>query len=181
MELYAEPGQRICPVMISGTITDQAGRTLSGQTVEAFIASMSHAPHLLTLGLNCALGPELMLPYVQRMSAATPHFVMAYPNNGLPNELGEYPQTPAQFREKLAAFTENRLVNIVGGCCGYASELSLVSIVIWLVSSYVWSCRLIRLRPCRTTPSHIAALVEHFAHVPPRVPPAPYDNLVLSG
>jgi len=110
------------PLMISGTITDNSGRTLSGQTPSAFSISVSHAPHLISLGLNCALGGEQMLPFLDELSAASPYFVSAYPNAGLPNEFGEYDETPQQFVSHAVSFMERGLVNLLGGCCGTTPE-----------------------------------------------------------
>ena len=100
------------PIMVSGTITDASGRTLSGQTTEAFLISISHIP-LLSVGLNCALGAKELRPYLQVLSNKSDFFVSAYPNAGLPNAMGEYDETP----EQMAAQIEG-LINLVGGCCG---------------------------------------------------------------
>lgn len=109
------------PIWISGTITDASGRTLSGQTTEAFWRSVSHnAP--LCVGLNCSLGADLLRPYVEALSNIADTYVSAYPNAGLPNELGEYDETPTQTAETLKEFAESGLVNIVGGCCGTTAE-----------------------------------------------------------
>ncbi|MEP7196470.1 MAG: methionine synthase [Saprospiraceae bacterium] len=105
------------PVMVSGTITDSSGRTLSGQTVEAFYISMSHVD-LFSIGLNCALGAKEMLPHLHDLSKIAECHVSAYPNAGLPNELGEYDQTPQEMRDYIREFASTGLVNIVGGCCG---------------------------------------------------------------
>lgn len=105
------------PVMISGTITDASGRTLSGQTVEAFAISLSHAP-ILSIGLNCALGADQLYGYVQRLSDFSPHFTSAHPNAGLPNAFGAYDQTPAEMKELIEPYLKDGLVNIIGGCCG---------------------------------------------------------------
>ena len=105
------------PIMISGTITDASGRTLSGQTTEAFLYSMSHLP-LLSIGLNCALGAEPMRPYIQTLSKEAPFFVSAYPNAGLPNEFGEYDETPEMMATQIEGFVRDGFINIVGGCCG---------------------------------------------------------------
>jgi 5-methyltetrahydrofolate--homocysteine methyltransferase len=109
------------PVMVSGTITDASGRTLSGQTVEAFLISILHIP-LLSVGFNCALGAEQLRPYVQRLSRATDLFVSVYPNAGLPNPFGHYDQSPAQMQALLKEYLDENLVNIVGGCCGTTPE-----------------------------------------------------------
>ena len=109
--------KKTMPVMISGTITDQSGRTLSGKTIEAFLYSMSHFP-LLSIGLNCALGAELMRPYVEVLSKESPFYVSVYPNAGLPNQFGEYDESPKYTASVLKGFMDDKLVNIVGGCCG---------------------------------------------------------------
>ena len=106
------------PVMISGTIVDQSGRTLVGQTVEAFHTSLAHAPTLLSVGLNCALGSAQMRPFLEELSAATPAYVSLYPNAGLPNELGGYDEGPAFMAEQARAYAQEGLLNLVGGCCG---------------------------------------------------------------
>ena len=104
-------------VMISGTITDKSGRTLSGQTVEAFLNSLSHID-LLSIGLNCSLGAKEMRPYLEELSRKAPFYISAHPNAGLPNQFGEYDETPEVMRFQIQSFFENRLVNIIGGCCG---------------------------------------------------------------
>ena len=115
-ELFEERGERL-PVMISGTITDASGRTLSGQTTEAFWNSVRHA-RPLSVGLNCALGAEELRPYVEELSTKADTFVSAHPNAGLPNEFGEYDQTPEEMAAIVGEFAESGLVNIIGGCCG---------------------------------------------------------------
>ncbi|WP_442265412.1 homocysteine S-methyltransferase family protein [Tenacibaculum sp. ZS6-P6] len=109
------------PVMISGTITDASGRTLSGQTVEAFLISISHIP-LLSVGFNCALGAEQLEPYLKRLSHNTEFFTSAHPNAGLPNAFGEYDQTPEEMRDLIENFLKDGLINIIGGCCGTSPE-----------------------------------------------------------
>ncbi len=115
------------PLMASGTITDRSGRTLSGQTTEAFMASLSHVP-LFSIGLNCALGAEELKPYLEIMSKNSSIYVSAYPNAGLPNAFGEYDETPEMMGEHLKTFLEEGLVNIIGGCCGttpdYTKEMT---------------------------------------------------------
>ncbi len=113
----ANSDKEYLPVMVSGTITDQSGRTLSGQTTDAFLTSVSHMP-LLSVGINCALGADLMRPYVKTLSDNSPFYVSAHPNAGLPNEMGEYEQTPDEMAEIIEDFLKNGLVNIIGGCCG---------------------------------------------------------------
>jgi 5-methyltetrahydrofolate--homocysteine methyltransferase len=115
-ELFDELGRKL-PVMVSGTITDASGRTLSGQTTEAFLVSVSHVP-LLSIGLNCALGARQLRPYLQVLNENAPTFVSAYPNAGLPNEFGHYDQTPEDMGVQIEEFLKEGLVNIVGGCCG---------------------------------------------------------------
>lgn len=115
-ELFEEVGDRL-PVMISGTITDASGRTLSGQTVGAFWASINHIP-LLSVGLNCALGATEMRPYLQELSDLADCYISAYPNAGLPNEFGEYDQGASEMQQYIKEFASSGFVNIVGGCCG---------------------------------------------------------------
>ncbi len=114
--LAEERGQEI-PIMVSGTLADASGRTLSGQTVEAFWASMSHA-RLLSIGFNCAYGAKQMLPYLERLAAVAETRISAYPNAGLPNVMGGYDETPEMFAEDVGEYMRRGLVNIVGGCCG---------------------------------------------------------------
>lgn len=109
------------PVMVSGTITDASGRTLSGQTVEAFVISVSHIP-LLSIGFNCALGADQLLPYLRRLSQSTDVLTSAHPNAGLPNAFGAYDQTPEEMSGLLEKYMDENLVNIVGGCCGSTPE-----------------------------------------------------------
>ncbi|MCL9806735.1 homocysteine S-methyltransferase family protein [Flavobacterium amniphilum] len=105
------------PIMVSGTITDASGRTLSGQTVEAFLISVSHIP-LLSVGFNCALGADLLKPYLKTLAHNTAFNVSAHPNAGLPNAFGEYDETPEQTQALIKEYLEENLVNIIGGCCG---------------------------------------------------------------
>jgi 5-methyltetrahydrofolate--homocysteine methyltransferase len=114
---YMEETGKSYPVMVSGTITDASGRTLSGQTTEAFLISMQHAP-LLSVGLNCALGASALRPYLQVLSTNAPFYVSAYPNAGLPNEMGQYDESPAAMAKQVEEFCKEGLVNILGGCCG---------------------------------------------------------------
>lgn len=109
-------GERI-PLMISATLSDSSGRTLSGQTLEAFYTSVAHAD-LLSVGLNCAFGPSQLLPYVGRLSEIAECHVSCHPNAGLPNALGEYDETPGKFAEKIRTYLAEGYVNIIGGCCG---------------------------------------------------------------
>ncbi len=144
---FDEGGRRV-PVMASVTITDKSGRCLSGQTVEAFWNSVSHVD-LLSVGINCSLGPREMRPYLEELAGVAPVFVSCYPNAGLPNPLlpTGFPETPADMAPVLREFAERGWINIVGGCCG-------------------------------TTPAHIRAIAEAVRGLPPRVParPAPYSR-----
>ena len=139
------------PVMASGTITDLSGRTLTGQTVEAFLNSLSHFP-LLSIGLNCALGPNEMRPYIEELSNISPFFVSAYPNAGLPDPLSPtgFPETPESLAPQLREWAEQGWLNIIGGCCG-------------------------------TTPGHIKAMADAVRELPPRKIPARTTTLRLSG
>lgn len=118
---YMEETGKSYPVMVSGTITDASGRTLSGQTTEAFLISMQHAP-LLSVGLNCALGASALRPYLQVLASKAPFYVSAYPNAGLPNEMGQYDESPAAMAKQVEDFCKEGLVNILGGCCGTTPE-----------------------------------------------------------
>ncbi len=109
------------PVMVSGTITDASGRTLSGQTVEAFLISISHID-LLSVGFNCALGASQLRPYLQRLSRATNFNVSAHPNAGLPNAFGEYDESPEEMQKQIESYLDDGLINIIGGCCGTTPE-----------------------------------------------------------
>jgi 5-methyltetrahydrofolate--homocysteine methyltransferase len=114
--LFDDIGQEF-PIMISGTITDASGRTLSGQTTEAFLNSISHVP-LLSVGLNCALGADQLRPYLQILAKHSTFATSAHPNAGLPNAFGEYDQGPLEMKALIAEYFELGLLNIVGGCCG---------------------------------------------------------------
>ncbi len=119
-ELFDEIGKRL-PVMVSGTITDASGRTLSGQTTEAFLISISHIP-LFSVGLNCALGAAQLRPYLQVLATKSPFLVSAHPNAGLPNEFGQYDETPEEMAEQIQSYLDESLVNVIGGCCGTTPE-----------------------------------------------------------
>ena len=148
--LYRDLGRSL-PLMLSFTITDLSGRTLSGQTVEAYFIATMHAP-LLSIGINCALGPKEMRPYIEELATISPIPVSAYPNAGLPNPLlpTGFPETPETLAPQLAEWAASGFLNFVGGCCG-------------------------------TTPDHIRAIAEAVKPYPPRVPPAPRPYLQLSG
>ena len=109
------------PIMVSGTITDASGRTLSGQTVEAFLISISHIP-LLSVGFNCALGADQLKPYLKRLAHNTSFNVSAHPNAGLPNAFGQYDQTPEEMQQLIKEYLDDNLINIIGGCCGTTPE-----------------------------------------------------------
>ncbi len=109
------------PIMVSGTITDASGRTLSGQTVEAFLISIQHIP-LLSIGFNCALGADQLKPYLKRLGQNTSLNISAHPNAGLPNAFGQYDQTPEEMQKLIRDYLNENLVNIIGGCCGTTPE-----------------------------------------------------------
>ncbi|WP_297335636.1 homocysteine S-methyltransferase family protein [Algoriphagus sp.] len=112
-----DPKEGGIPIMISGTITDASGRTLSGQTTEAFLISVSHVP-LLSVGLNCALGAKELRPYLKVLAQNAPFYVSAYPNAGLPNEFGAYDQGANEMADQVRDFLKEGMLNILGGCCG---------------------------------------------------------------
>ena len=109
------------PVMLSGTITDASGRTLSGQTAEAFLISVSHIP-LLSVGFNCALGANLLQPHLEAIANKTDFAISAHPNAGLPNAFGEYDETPEEMGEHIEEYLKKNLINIIGGCCGTSPD-----------------------------------------------------------
>jgi 5-methyltetrahydrofolate--homocysteine methyltransferase len=121
-ELFQKKGKKV-PLLISGTVTDRSGRTLSGQTVEAFLISIAHAQPLI-VGLNCALGPDEMGSYIEELARISPYYMSAYPNAGLPDPLSEtgFPETPETLAPKLGKWAENGWLNLVGGCCGTTPE-----------------------------------------------------------
>ncbi len=149
IDQYFEDAGRRVPLMVSFTITDLSGRTLSGQTVEAYWNSISHID-LLSVGINCALGPKEMRPFIEELAGIADVFVSAHPNAGLPNPMlpTGFPETPETFAPQLKEWAQNGWLNIVGGCCG-------------------------------TTPPHIQALAQAVRALPPRVPPKvePYTRL----
>ena len=109
------------PIMLSGTITDASGRTLSGQTAEAFLISVSHIP-LLSIGFNCALGANLLQPHLEAIAHKTDFAISAHPNAGLPNAFGEYDETPEEMGEQIEEYLKKDLINIIGGCCGTSPD-----------------------------------------------------------
>jgi len=120
LKVFDQTGVRL-PIIISGTITDRSGRTLSGQTAEAFWYSMRHL-RPFAIGFNCALGADLMRPYVAELASIADAWVSAYPNAGLPNAMGEYDEAPEEMASNLGAWAQQGLVNIIGGCCGSTPE-----------------------------------------------------------
>lgn len=118
--VFEEIGREL-PIMVSGTITDASGRTLSGQTAEAFLISVSHLP-LFSVGFNCALGADQLRPYLQVISRESDFHISAHPNAGLPNAFGEYDQTPEEMAGLIKEYLDLGLVNVVGGCCGTSPE-----------------------------------------------------------
>ncbi len=118
VEEYCSEVKKDIPVIVSGTIVDLSGRTLSGQTTEAFLISVSHTKNLLCVGLNCALGAKQMRPFIKELSDKAPFYVSVYPNAGLPNEMGEYDETPERMAKMIEDFASSGFANIVGGCCG---------------------------------------------------------------
>ena len=121
------------PIMLSGTITDASGRTLSGQTAEAFLISVSHIP-LLTVGFNCALGANLLQPHLEAIASKTEFGISAHPNAGLPNAFGEYEETPEEMAEQIEEYLKKDLINIIGGCCGTTPEH--IQMIAQLASKY---------------------------------------------
>ncbi len=119
-EVYDERGIEL-PIMVSGTITDASGRTLSGQTAQAFLISVSHIP-LFSVGFNCALGAEQLLPHLDVLAQNTSFKISAHPNAGLPNAMGEYDESPEKMAAQIKTYFEKNLVNIIGGCCGTTPE-----------------------------------------------------------
>ena len=121
------------PIMLSGTITDASGRTLSGQTAEAFLISVSHIP-LLTVGFNCALGANLLQPHLEAIAPKTDLAISAHPNAGLPNAFGEYDETPEQMGEQIESYMKRNLINIIGGCCGTTPDH--ISVIAAIAAKY---------------------------------------------
>lgn len=114
--------QKETPLMISGTVIDKSGRTLSGQTIKAFLTSISHAENLLSVGLNCSLGSEQIRPFIKELSENSIYYTSLYPNAGLPNEFGEYDESPEFMASQFHDFIKEGFVNIIGGCCGTTPE-----------------------------------------------------------
>lgn len=133
IEEIKEERQMDIPIMVSGTITDASGRTLSGQTAEAFLISVSHIP-LLSVGFNCALGANLLQPHLESIANKTSFAISAHPNAGLPNAFGEYDETPEEMAKQIEEYLKKNLVNIIGGCCGTTPEH--IKIIAELASKY---------------------------------------------
>lgn len=119
-EAMEKSGKQV-PLMLSITLSDVGGRTLSGQTLEAFLASVQHAP-IFSIGLNCSFGAKQMKPFLRQLARRAPYYISVYPNAGLPNSLGQYDQTPDEMAQEVAEYLQENLVNIVGGCCGTTDE-----------------------------------------------------------
>lgn len=133
IEEIKEERQIDIPVMVSGTITDASGRTLSGQTAEAFLISVSHIP-LLSIGFNCALGANLLQPHLESIANKTSFAISAHPNAGLPNAFGEYDETPKEMAGQIEEYLKKNLINIIGGCCGTTPEH--IKLIAQLASKY---------------------------------------------
>lgn len=133
IEEIKEERQIDIPVMVSGTITDASGRTLSGQTAEAFLISVSHIP-LLSIGFNCALGANLLQPHLESIANKTSFAISAHPNAGLPNAFGEYDETPKEMAGQIEEYLKKNLINIIGGCCGTTPEH--IKLIVQLASKY---------------------------------------------
>ncbi len=121
------------PIMVSGTITDASGRTLSGQTAEAFLISVSHIP-LLSVGFNCALGANLLQPHLEAIASKTKFAISAHPNAGLPNAFGEYDETAEEMGVQIEEYLKKNLINIIGGCCGTTPEH--IKVIVALANRY---------------------------------------------
>ncbi len=121
------------PIMLSGTITDASGRTLSGQTAEAFLISISHIP-LLSVGFNCALGANLLQPHLEAIASKTDFAISAHPNAGLPNAFGEYDESAEEMADQIEEYLKKDLINIIGGCCGTTPEH--ISAIVTLAAKY---------------------------------------------
>ncbi len=180
--LFERLGQR-WPVMISGTITDASGRTLSGQTVEAFYNALRHA-RPLSMGLNCALGPDLLRQYVAEMARVCETFVSAHPNAGLPNEMGEYELDAAEMARQIGEWAQSGFINIVGGCCGTTPEhiAAVAEAVAGLPPRPVPrpepACRLSGLEPLNITADSLFVNVGERANV---TGSARFKRLILNG
>lgn len=120
-DLSMEKTGRKVPLMLSVTVSDIAGRTLSGQTLDAFLASVEHAD-LFSVGLNCSFGARQLKPFLEQLASRAPYYISAYPNAGLPNSLGQYDQTPEEMAAEVKEYVEEGLVNIIGGCCGTTEQ-----------------------------------------------------------
>lgn len=132
-ESYFEASGNRLPIMVSGTITDASGRTLSGQTAEAFLISVAHLP-LLSIGFNCALGAKQLQPHLETLKRFSPFHISAHPNAGLPNAFGHYDETPEIMGQQIENYLKNNLVNIIGGCCGTTPDH--IRVIADLVQNY---------------------------------------------
>jgi len=181
-QFFEETGTRL-PVMISGTITDQSGRTLTGQVTEAFYNSLRHA-RPLSIGLNCALGADQLRQYVEELSNISETFVSAHPNAGLPNEFGEYEETPEIMAKELADWAANGFVNIIGGCCG--TTPAHIKAIVEAVGRHPprklpdigAQCRLSGLEPCNIGPESLFVNVGERTNV---TGSALFKRLVMEG
>ncbi len=181
-QYYEDSGSRL-PVMISGTITDASGRTLTGQVTEAFLNSLRHA-RPLSIGLNCALGAEQMRQYVDELSRHADIRISAHPNAGLPNEFGEYDETPAQIAAELGDWAASGYLNIVGGCCGTTPEH--IRAIVKAVSPHPprklpvieKQCRLSGLEPCNIGPDSLFVNVGERTNV---TGSARFKRLIMEG
>ena len=181
-QFFEESGTRL-PVMISGTITDQSGRTLTGQLTEAFYNSLRHA-RPLSVGLNCALGAEQLRQYVEELSGISETFVSAHPNAGLPNEFGEYDETPEAMARELADWAANGFVNIIGGCCG--TTPAHIKAIVEAVGRHPprklpdigAQCRLSGLEPCNIGPESLFVNVGERTNV---TGSALFKRLIMEG
>jgi len=181
-QFFEQTGTHL-PVMISGTITDQSGRTLTGQVTEAFYNSLRHA-RPLSFGLNCALGADQLRQYVEELSNISESYVSAHPNAGLPNEFGEYEETPEAMARELADWAANGFVNIIGGCCGTTPEH--IKAIVEAVSPHAprrlpdigAQCRLSGLEPCNIGPDSLFVNVGERTNV---TGSAMFKRLVMEG
>ena len=134
--------------MLSVTVSDVAGRTLSGQTLDAFLASVQHAD-IFSVGLNCSFGAKQLKPFLEQLARRAPYYISAYPNAGLPNSLGQYDQTPEDMAAEVKEYIDEGLVNIIGGCCGTTEAYIAVTRICWQELFRINRQRLLRIYGCR--------------------------------